>query len=96
MNIQNLLNGQTVLPGIEMQPPTGGESFSSALKNALESTNTAQHHADDKLQAIASGEDVDLHGTMVAMHEADITLRAMTSVRDKVLDAYQQVMNMTI
>ena len=45
---------------------------------------------------MASGEDVDIHGTMIALQEADISLRAMTSDRDKVIDAYKDIMNMAI
>ena len=52
--------------------------------------------ADDKLSKLASGEDTDLHGTMIALEEADITLRTMVAVRDKVVGAYQEIMNMSI
>ncbi len=51
---------------------------------------------DDKLAELASGENVDLHGTMIALEEAEITLRTMTAVRDKVVGAYQEIMNMSI
>ena len=52
--------------------------------------------ADDKLAQLASGQDIDLHGTMIALEEADITLRTMVAVRDKVVGAYQEIMNMAI
>lgn len=74
----------------------GGADFSSRLKEAIESVDAAQIRADDQLQAVAAGEDVDLHAAMISLQEADITLRAMVSVRDKAVDAYQQVMNMSI
>ena len=45
---------------------------------------------------MASGKEVDLHGAMIALEEADITLRTMVTARDKVIEAYQQLMNMTI
>ena len=74
----------------------GGGDFSAKLEEAVETVSRAQVRADDKLQMLASGEDVDIHNTMIAMQEADIALRTMVSVRDKVVEAYQQVMNMTI
>ena len=74
----------------------GGGDFSAKLEEAVESVSRAQVRADDKLQMLASGEEVDIHNTMIAMQEADIALRTMVSVRDKVVEAYQQVMNMTI
>jgi len=85
------------------QAETGGQAAKSAesdfgnrLSNAIENINNAQHHADDKLAAMASGKEVDLHGAMIALEEADITLRTMVTARDKVIEAYQQLMNMTI
>ena len=71
-------------------------SFSLALERAVQAVDAQQHQADDKLAALASGKDVDIHGTMIALQEADISLRAMTSVRGKIIDAYKDLMNMAI
>jgi len=70
--------------------------FAASLNAAVNEVNAAQVHADDKLAALASGDGTDLHGTMIALQEADITLRTMVSVRDKAVEAYQQIMNMSI
>jgi flagellar hook-basal body complex protein FliE len=75
---------------------TPSTSFADTLESALDSVNESQAQADDKLAELAAGKTPDLHGTMIALQEADITLRTMVSVRDKVVDAYQQVMNMQI
>jgi flagellar hook-basal body complex protein FliE len=45
---------------------------------------------------LASGEDVDVHGTMIALQEADISLRTMTAFRDKMSEAYKNLINMAI
>ena len=84
----NLTSGVT---GVAQAP-----SFANQLRDAVESVNAAQINADDNLRAVAAGQDVDLHATMIALEEADISLRAMTSVRDKVVEAYERVMNMSI
>ena len=75
---------------------SSGQSFADTLQSALDSVNETQVHADDKLAELAAGQTPDIHGTMIALQEADITLRTMVSVRDKMVDAYQQVMNMQI
>jgi flagellar hook-basal body complex protein FliE len=75
---------------------TDGVEFGEVLSDAIRSVDASQFRADDKLRSLASGKDVDIHGTMIAMEEADITLRTMTSVRDKVVEAYQKLMNMSI
>ena len=77
-------------------PGAGANSFADTLRDAMDNVNETQQNADDKLAELASGKTPDIHGTMIALQEADITLRTMVSVRDKVVDAYQQVMNMQI
>jgi flagellar hook-basal body complex protein FliE len=76
--------------------PSKGAGFANRLDKAVSAVSETQNHADDKLQALAAGDDVDIHGTMIALEEADISLRTMMTVRDKVVEAYQSVMNMAI
>jgi flagellar hook-basal body complex protein FliE len=71
-------------------------SFQDTLTEAISSVNELQTDSDNLLKGLASGQHVDLHGTMIGLEKADISLRAMVSVRDKLLQAYEQVMNMTI
>ena len=72
------------------------ESFSEHLKTAVEEIDLTQRTADKKLEKLASGEDVDIHGTMIALQEADISIRTMTAFRDKITDAYKNLINMAI
>ena len=90
--------GTTNAPGLQNKFGAGedGVDFGEVLSDAIRSVDESQFRADDKLRDLASGKNVDIHGTMIAMEEADITLRTMTSVRDKVVDAYQKLMNMNI
>jgi flagellar hook-basal body complex protein FliE len=80
------------------KPTSGatGTNFADTLSEAMDNVNATQHNADDKLAELAAGKSPDIHGTMIALQEADITLRTMVSVRDKAVDAYQQIMNMQI
>jgi flagellar hook-basal body complex protein FliE len=70
--------------------------FGNTLETAVKQVDSAQHVADDALVDLASGKNVDLHGTMIQLEKADIALRTMVSVRDKFIRAYEQVINMTI
>jgi len=63
---------------------------------ALAQVSDAQNAADVHLARLAAGEKVDIHTTMIALQEADIHLRTMVSVRDRAVEAYQQIMNMPI
>ena len=99
MTIDQLISTGAVSPAMSAPAAAAspaGPAFADRLKDAIQSVDAAQIRADDQLQAVAAGEDVNLHSTMISLQEADITLRAMVSVRDKVVNAYQQVMNMSI
>ena len=73
-----------------------GVSFSERLKTAVQDVNELQHAADTKLEMLASGKEVDMHGTMMALKEAELSMRLMGSIRDKVTEAYRTLINMTI
>ncbi len=66
-------------------------SFESVLGSALESANQADRTATQKTAALASGAIDDLHGTMISVKEADIAVRLVGSVRNKILDAFQEL-----
>ena len=74
----------------------GIKGFGDMLEIAVQKVDAQQHFADDKLQALASGKDIDIHGTMIALQEADISLRFAVSVRDKLIDGYNKIINMSI
>ena len=70
--------------------------FADTLQRGLGAVEGSQDSAHSALALLASGEQVDLHGTMIELEKADIALRTMVSVRDKFINAYEQVMNMTV
>jgi flagellar hook-basal body complex protein FliE len=76
------------------QPAKG--DFGASLESAISKVDNMQQGADASLKSLASGQNVDLHGTMIELEKADIALRAMVSVRNKLVNAYEQVMNMAI
>ncbi len=84
------------LVGVPAAAKPGSGGFAGMLESAVRAVDATQQAADGKLEGLASGRDVDLHGTMIALEEANISLRAMVSVRDKLVDAYQALWNMPI
>jgi flagellar hook-basal body complex protein FliE len=75
----------------------GGEkSFASTLKDAVDSVNTAQKESDFKMQELATGKSQNIHETMIAAEKADIALRLMVQVRNKMIEAYQEMMRMQV
>ncbi len=76
--------------------PDGGEGFGDQLQSAVGSVETQHQAADDALKLLATGEEVDLHGAMIELEKADVALRTMVSVRNRVIGAYEQIMNMGV
>ena len=69
-----------------------GEDFSSLLKDALSSVNDAQLEANEAVEQVLSGEHKDIHSTMIALQKADVSLKLMLEVKNKIVEAYQEVM----
>ncbi len=81
-------------PSTKIQP--GEKSFADTLKDVVQSVNAAQHHADYKMQELATGKSKDFAGVMITAEKADISLKLMTSVRNKIIEAYQEIMKMQV
>ena len=75
--------------------PAGGGSFADALGDALQSVEKLQLEGDRNAEAVALGGG-NLHETALALEKADVALRVATKVRNKVVDAYQEIMRMSV
>ena len=95
--IQRMTAAETGLSGsIAPTSKTEDKNFSEVLENAIQDVDMSQRVSDKKLEMLVSGEDVDIHGTMIALQEADISIRTMSAFRDKITDAYKNLINMAI
>lgn len=72
------------------------QSFASVLKDSIDQLNQSQVNADNMTSQLINGGNVDLSQVMIAQQKANITLSAAVEVRNKVVDAYQQIMNMQV
>ncbi len=76
---------------------TGAPDFASILKTSLNQVNDMQQSATDLGTAFEQGKPgVDITRVMVEAQKAQLAFRAMTEVRNRLVSAYQEVMNMTI
>jgi flagellar hook-basal body complex protein FliE len=76
------------------QPASGAQSFSHVLEKFLDETNSQQLQADHAVQQLATGQSDSIPETMMAMAKADLSFRVFMEVRNKVIEAYQEVMRM--
>lgn len=74
----------------------GQKSFADTLKESISSVNELQKKSDLKIQELATGKTDDIAGVMLSTEEAGIALRAMVQVRNKIIDAYQDIMKMQV
>jgi flagellar hook-basal body complex protein FliE len=72
------------------------KSFASVLKDSINQVNQSQLEADTMTEKLAQGQNVDLHQVMIAQQKANITLQATLEIRNKVIDAYQEMMRMQV
>ncbi len=71
--------------------------FGNLLKNAIDKVNEYQTEATNIAERFESGdESVNLTQVMIAMQKSTVSLQAMTQVRNKLVNAYQEIMNMPI
>ena len=80
----------------QQETAKGDKSFIDFLKDGVTEVNNMQVSADTKATDLATGKSENLHETMLAMSQAELSFNFMVQVRNKALDAYNQIMNMPV
>jgi flagellar hook-basal body complex protein FliE len=99
MKAIELLN-QNHIQGLGNQnaKPDKSESgnFGKVLFESINKVNDLQIEADHQIEALAKGEQKDIHRTMISMEKASISLELMMQIRNKVIEAYDEIRRMPI
>ncbi|MBX6394383.1 MAG: flagellar hook-basal body complex protein FliE [Alicyclobacillaceae bacterium] len=74
----------------------GGSGFAEVLGRALDRVGQLQQQADDMVAQFVAGQGVDVHDVMIAAQEALLALQLVVQIRDKAVEAYQEIMRMQI
>lgn len=72
------------------------ESFSKFLGEMVDKVNQTQSEADKAVQKLATGESKGLHEVMIAVEKSSISFQFLTQVRNKAVEAYQEIMRMPV
>jgi len=75
---------------------SGGESFAETLKSSLDNINSQQVKAEDLNNSFIKGDNVDVADVMLAGEEAKISLQYAVQVRNKLVEAYQELSRMQL
>ena len=102
MNIEQVLAQMRVMSaqagnGNVETTRTGGADFGSLLKQSIDQVNEIQQQASAMRETFERGEgDMDLAQVMIAAQKSSLSFEAMVQVRNKLVEAYKDVMNMPI
>jgi len=72
------------------------QTFANSLKDAISKVNDQQIQSDTMTEKLINGGNVDLHEVMITSQKASITLNATMEVRNKAIEAYQEIMRMSV
>ncbi|HAR95244.1 MAG TPA: flagellar hook-basal body complex protein FliE [Deltaproteobacteria bacterium] len=80
-----------------IQKPQKSQSpFADVLKDSINKVGEIEREADKEAEKLARMETQDIHSTMIAIEKADITFQLMMQVRNKILNAYEEIMRMQV
>lgn len=100
MKIDNLIQSNNALNTIKPAENTDnndkGISFFDTLKDKLDEVNNQQIEADQVTQAFIEGDNVDVHQVMIASEEAKQSLQLAVQVRNKLVEAFQEINRMQL
>ncbi len=68
--------------------------FASILKESIDKVNQLQLNAENAMEKLAKGEVKDIHQVLVAVEEANLAFMTMMEIRNKLIDAYQELMRL--
>jgi len=95
----NAVSGIGVSPGFGMekkQPVSAIDGAGKFFSELVSKVNDMSMQSDQAIQRLATGENRNLHETMIAVEKASISFLFMSQVRNKALEAYQEVMRMQV
>ncbi|MCP3979374.1 MAG: flagellar hook-basal body complex protein FliE [bacterium] len=89
------IRGLEEIPGAsDVGRADSGSGFTDALKEAVQTVDELQHESEASQLAFAREEDIDLHDVLIKVEEAEIAFKTMMQIRNKLVEAYQEVMRM--
>ena len=91
--LEAVARNQVIQPEIKAEQ---NQSFGNLMQQAVNQVNETQMQAADLSQAFELGDKVDLSQVMIAVQKSRVSFEALTQVRNKLLSAYQEVMNMSV
>jgi flagellar hook-basal body complex protein FliE len=78
------------------QPDKIGKSFMDHLKSSISDVNNAQKVSDRMAMELSTGQSNNIHETMISASRAELSFNLMVQIRNKALEAYNEIMRMPV
>jgi flagellar hook-basal body complex protein FliE len=95
-NAYQRIADKTTREASDTEPSSNTDGFVDLMGKMVHETNDLQVNADEAIQDLATGKTDDIQDVMLSMARADISFQMMLQVRNKLVDAYQEVMRMQL
>jgi len=102
MEISALSNVSGISQAFPSQPAAAGgkqnavTGFGKLMEDMIGKVSDLQNAADKSITSLATGEGKGLHEVMLAVEKASVSFQMMTQVRNKAVEAYQEIMRMPV
>jgi flagellar hook-basal body complex protein FliE len=99
MNPISNIHIPTMLPGqspAAANPAQGPTSFKDFLRDSIQEINSMQQEADRAVEKLVTGGEVNPAEVLTAVQKADLAFRLMIQVRNKMVQAYEEVQNIRV
>jgi flagellar hook-basal body complex protein FliE len=81
-------------PAVSQEPGSAESDFGKQLAQALDQVSSVEKHADESAARFAAGQESDVHKVMLSLAKADMTMRLAVEVRNKAVEAYNELLRM--
>ncbi len=96
INGNELLPEMTPIKNTNLVPENKAVNFKDLLDTAMSQVNDLQLKSDQAIKAFATGEPIELHDVMISMEKANLALQLTVQVRNRLVEAYQQLNQMQV
>lgn len=82
--------------GVSGTPASSGSGtdFVQTLQETMQKVDGLQTEAEKQVEGMVTGQGADVHSAMIAVEKADLSFQLMMQIRNKIVDAYQQISQM--
>ena len=90
------VNAKGMMEQLKGSEKNGSSSFADTLKDSIQRVGELEKEADKEVEKLAKMESDDITNTMIAIEKADLSFQLMMQVRNKIINAYEEIMRMQV